>query len=121
MKVYLNKQYKCVKVEDNTFVANDSSNYIRYYFVTNANGDVIDKMDDTSVIYRNTEPSYVTVAFRRADGDVIQHLMASPKTDATGKSFFEYEITNTDGVLYKKVRWKFPHNLSKRPYRKRAV
>ena len=102
MKVYLNKQYKCVKVEDNTFVANDSSNYIRYYFVTNANGDVIDKMDDTSVIYRNTEPSYVTVAFRRADGDVIQHLMASPKTDATGKSFFEYEITNTDGVLYKK-------------------
>lgn len=102
MKVYLNKNYKCVKVEDNTFVANDSSNYIRYYFVTNANGDVIDKMDDTSVIYRNTEPSYVTVAFRRADGDVIQHLMASPKTDATGKSFFEYEITNTDGVLYKK-------------------
>ena len=102
MKVYLNKQYKCVKVEDNTFVANDSSNYIRYYFVTNANGDVIDKMDDTSVIYRNTEPSYVTVAFRRADGDVIQHLMASPKTDATGNSFFEYEITNTDGVLYKK-------------------
>lgn len=102
MKVYLNKEYKCVKVEDNTFVANDSSNYIRYYFVTNANGDVIDKMDDTSVIYRNTEPSYVTVAFRRADGDVIQHLMASPKTDATGRSFFEYEITNTDGVLYKK-------------------
>ena len=102
MKVYLNKEYKCVKVEDNTFVANDSSNYIRYYFVTNANGDVIDKMDDTSVIYRNTEPSYVTVAFRRADGDVIQHLMASPKTDITGKSFFEYEITNTDGVLYKK-------------------
>ena len=102
MKVYLNKQYKCVKVEDNTFVANDSSNYIRYYFVTNANGDVIDKMDDTSVIYRNTEPSYVTVAFRRADGDVIQHLMASPKTDVTGNSFFEYEITNTDGVLYKK-------------------
>lgn len=102
MKVYLNKQYKCVKVEDNTFVANDSSNYIRYYFVTNANGDVIDKMDDTSVIYRNTEPSYVTVAFRRADGNVIQHLMASPKTDATGKSFFEYEITDTDGVLYKK-------------------
>ena len=102
MKVYLNKQYKCVKVEDNTFVANDSSNYIRYYFVTNANGDVIDKMDDTSVIYRNTEPSYVTVAFRRADGDVIQHLMASPKTDATGNSFFEYEITDTDGVLYKK-------------------
>lgn len=102
MKVYLNKEYKCVKVEDNTFVANDSSNYIRYYFVTNANGDVIDKIDDTSVIYRNTEPSYVTVAFRRADGDVIQHLMASPKTDATGKSFFEYEITNTDGVLYKK-------------------
>ena len=102
MKVYLNKEYKCVKVEDNTFVANDSSNYTRYYFVTNANGDVIDKMDDTSVIYRNTEPSYVTVAFRRADGDVIQHLMASPKTDATGKSFFEYEITNTDGVLYKK-------------------
>lgn len=102
MKVYLNKEYKCVKVEDNTFVANDSSNYIRYYFVTNTNGDVIDKMDDTSVIYRNTEPSYVTVAFRRADGDVIQHLMASPKTDATGKSFFEYEITNTDGVLYKK-------------------
>lgn len=102
MKVYLNKEYKCVKVEDNTFVANDSSNYIRYYFVTNANGDVIDKMDDTSVIYRNTEPSYVTVAFRRADGDVIQHLMASPKTDVTGKSFFEYEITNTDGVLYKK-------------------
>lgn len=102
MKVYLNKEYKCVKVEDNTFVANDSSNYIRYYFVTNANGDVIDKMDDTSVIYRNTEPSYVTVAFRRADGDVIQHLMASPKTDTTGKSFFEYEITNTDGVLYKK-------------------
>lgn len=102
MKVYLNKEYKCVKVEDNTFVANDSSNYIRYYFVTNANGDVIDKMDDNSVIYRNTEPSYVTVAFRRADGDVIQHLMASPKTDATGKSFFEYEITNTDGVLYKK-------------------
>lgn len=102
MKVYLNKEYKCVKVEDNTFVANDSSNYIRYYFVTNANGDVIDKMDDTSVIYRNTEPSYVTVAFRRADGNVIQHLMASPKTDVTGKSFFEYEITNTDGVLYKK-------------------
>lgn len=102
MKVYLNKEYKCVKVEDNTFVANDSSNYIRYYFVTNANGDVIDKMDDNSVIYRNTEPSYVTVAFRRADGDVIQHLMASPKTDATGKSFFEYEITDTDGVLYKK-------------------
>lgn len=102
MKVYLNKEYKCVKVEDNTFVANDSSNYIRYYFVTNANGDVIDKMNDTSVIYRNTEPSYVTVAFRRADGDVIQHLMASPKTDTTGKSFFEYEITNTDGVLYKK-------------------
>lgn len=102
MKVYLNKEYKCVKVEDNTFVANDSSNYIRYYFVTNANGDVIDKMDDTSVIYRNTEPSYVTVAFRRSDGAVIQHLMASPKTDATGKSFFEYEITNTDGVLYKK-------------------
>lgn len=102
MKVYLNKQYKCVKVEDNTFVANDSSNYIRYYFVTNANGDVIDKMDDTIVIYRNTEPSYVTVAFRRADGDVIQHLMASPKTDVTGNSFFEYEITNTDGVLYKK-------------------
>lgn len=102
MKVYLNKEYKCVKVEDNTFVANDSSNYIRYYFVTNANGDVIDKMDDTSVIYRNTEPSYVTVAFRRADGDVIQHLMASPKTDAAGESFFEYEITNTDGVLYKK-------------------
>ena len=102
MKVYLNKEYKCVKVEDNTFVANDSSNYIRYYFVTNANGDVIDKMDDTSVIYRNTEPSYVTVAFRRTDGNVIQHLMASPKTDATGKSFFEYEITNTDGVLYKK-------------------
>lgn len=102
MKVYLNKEYKCVKVEDNTFVANDSSNYIRYYFVTNANGDVIDKMDDTSVIYRNTEPSYVTVAFRRADGDVIQHLMASPKTDVTGNSFFEYEITDTDGVLYKK-------------------
>lgn len=102
MKVYLNKEYKCVKVEDNTFVANDSSNYIRYYFVTNANGDVIDKMDDTSVIYRNTEPSYVTVAFRRADGNVIQHLMASPKTDATGNSFFEYEITDTDGVLYKK-------------------
>lgn len=102
MKVYLNKQYKCVKVEDNTFVANDSSNYIRYYFVTNANGDVIDKMDDTSVIYRNTEPSYVTVAFRRADGNVIQHLMASPKTDVTGNSFFEYEITDTDGILYKK-------------------
>lgn len=103
MKVYLNKEYKCVKVEDNTFVANDNSNYIRYYFVTNANSDVIDKMDDTSVIYRNTEPSYVTVAFRRADGDVIQHLMASLKTDnTTGESFFEYEITNTDGVLYKK-------------------
>lgn len=102
MKVYLNKEYKCVKVEDNTFVANDSSNFIRYYFVTNANGDVIDKMDDTSVIYRNTEPSYVTVAFRRADGNVIQHLMASPKTDTTGNSFFEYEITDTDGVLYKK-------------------
>ena len=102
MKVYLNKEYKCVKVEDNTFVANDSSNFIRYYFVTNANGDVIDKMDDTSVIYRNTEPSYVTVAFRRADGNVIQHLMASPKTDVTGNSFFEYEITDTDGVLYKK-------------------
>ena len=102
MKIYLNEQYKCVKVEDNTFVANSTSNFVRYYFVTNANGDVIDKMDDTSVIYRNTEPSYVTVAFRRADGDVIQHLMASPKTDTTGKSFFEYEITNTDGVLYKK-------------------
>ena len=102
MKVYLNKEYKCVKVEDNTFVANDSSNYIRYYFVTNANGDVIDKMDDTSVIYKNTEPSYVTVAFRRADGDVIQHLMASPTTDSSGVSYFEYIITDTDGVLYKK-------------------
>lgn len=102
MKVYLNKEYKCVKVEDNTFVANDSSNYIRYYFVTNANGDVIDKMDDTSVIYKNTEPSYVTVAFRRADGDVIQHLMASPTTDTSGVSYFEYIITDTDGVLYKK-------------------
>ena len=102
MKVYLNKEYKCVKVENNTFVANDSSNYIRYYFVTNANGDVIDKMDDTSVIYKNTEPSYVTVAFRRADGDVIQHLMASPTTDSSGVSYFEYIITDTDGVLYKK-------------------
>lgn len=102
MKVYLNKEYKCVKLEDNTFVANDSSNYIRYYFVTNANGDVIDKMDDTSVIYKNTEPSYVTVAFRRADGDVIQHLMASPTTDSSGVSYFEYIITDTDGVLYKK-------------------
>lgn len=102
MKVYLNKEYKCVKVEDNTFVANDSSNYIRYYFVTNANGVVIDKMDDTSVIYKNTEPSYVTVAFRRADGDVIQHLMASPTTDSSGVSYFEYIITDTDGVLYKK-------------------
>ena len=102
MKVYLNKEYKCVKVEDNTFVANDSSNYIRYYFVTNANGDVIDKMDDTSVIYKNTEPSYVTAAFRRADGDVIQHLMASPTTDSSGVSYFEYIITDTDGVLYKK-------------------
>ena len=44
MKIYLNAQYKCVKVEDNTFVANSTSNFVRYYFVQNADGTLADEI-----------------------------------------------------------------------------
>ena len=101
MKIYLNEQYKCVKVEDNTFVANSTSNFVRYYFVRNADGTVVDEITAQTEVYLNQEPSYVTLGFRRADGNTIQHLMATPKTEGT-EAFWEYVITETDGVLYKK-------------------
>ena len=42
MKIYLNEQYKCVKVEDNTFVANSTSNFVRYYFVIETEQHLLD-------------------------------------------------------------------------------
>ena len=81
MKIYLNEQYKCVKVADNTFVANSTSNFVRYYFVRNADGTVVDEITAQTEVYLNQEPSYVTLGFRRADGNTIQHLMATPKVE----------------------------------------
>ena len=101
MKIYLNEQYKCVKVEDNTFVANSTSNFVRYYFVRNADGTVVDEITTQTEVYLNQEPSYVTLGFRRADGNTIQHLMATPKVE-NDEPFWEYIITDADGVLYKK-------------------
>lgn len=101
MKIYLNAQYKCVKVEDNTFVANSTSNFVRYYFVRNADGTVVDEITAQTEVYSNQEPSYVTLGFRRADGNTIQHLMATPKVE-NDEPFWEYIITDADGVLYKK-------------------
>lgn len=101
MKIYLNEQYKCVKVEDNTFVANSTSNFVRYYFVRNADGTVVDEITAQTEVYLNQEPSYVTLGFRRADGNTIQHLMATPKVE-NDEPFWEYIITDADGVLYKK-------------------
>ena len=101
MKIYLNAQYKCVKVEDNTFVANSTSNFIRYYFVQNADGTLTDEITESTEVYLNQEPSYVTLGFRRADGNTIQHLMATPKVE-NDEPFWEYIITDADGVLYKK-------------------
>lgn len=101
MKIYLNAQYKCVKVEDNTFVANSTSNFIRYYFVQNADGTLTDEITESTKVYLNQEPSYVTLGFRRADGNTIQHLMATPKVE-NNEPFWEYIITDADGVLYKK-------------------
>ena len=101
MKIYLNEQYKCVKVEDNTFVANSTSNFVRYYFVRNADGTVVDEITAQTEVYSNQEPSYVTLGFRRADGNTIQHLMATPKVE-NDEPFWEYIITDADGVLYKK-------------------
>lgn len=101
MKIYLNAQYKCVKVEDNTFVANSTSNFIRYYFVQNADGTLADEITENTEVYLNQEPSYVTLGFRRADGNTIQHLMATPKVE-NNEPFWEYIITDADGVLYKK-------------------
>lgn len=101
MKIYLNAQYKCVKVEDNTFVANSTSNFIRYYFVQNADGTLADEITESTEVYLNQEPSYVTLGFRRADGNTIQHLMATPKVE-NNEPFWEYIITDADGVLYKK-------------------
>lgn len=101
MKIYLNAQYKCVKVEDNTFVANSTSNFVRYYFVQNADGTLADEITENTEVYLNQEPSYVTLGFRRADGNTIQHLMATPKVE-NNEPFWEYIITDADGVLYKK-------------------
>lgn len=101
MKIYLNAQYKCVKVEDNTFVANSTSNFIRYYFVQNSDGTLADEITENTEVYLNQEPSYVTLGFRRADGNTIQHLMATPKVE-NNEPFWEYIITDADGVLYKK-------------------
>lgn len=101
MKIYLNEQYKCVKVADNTFVANSTSNFVRYYFVRNADGTVVDEITAQTEVYLNQEPSYVTLGFRRADGNTIQHLMATPKVE-NNEPFWEYIITDADGVLYKK-------------------
>lgn len=101
MKIYLNAQYKCVKVEDNTFVANSTSNFVRYYFVHNADGTIADEITENTEVYLNQEPSYVTLGFRRADGNTIQHLMATPKVE-NNEPFWEYIITDADGVLYKK-------------------
>lgn len=101
MKIYLNEQYKCVKVADNTFVANSTSNFVRYYFVRNADGTVVDEITAQTEVYSNQEPSYVTLGFRRADGNTIQHLMATPKVE-NDEPFWEYIITDADGVLYKK-------------------
>lgn len=101
MKIYLNAQYKCVKVEDNTFVANSTSNFIRYYFVRNADGTVVDEITAQTEVYSNQEPSYVTLGFRRADGNTIQHLMATPKVE-NNEPFWEYIISDADGILYKK-------------------
>lgn len=101
MKIYLNAQYKCVKVEDNTFVANSTSNFVRYYFVQNADGTLADEITESTEVYLNQEPSYVTLGFRRADGNTIQHLMATPKVE-NDEPFWEYIITDADGVLYKK-------------------
>lgn len=101
MKIYLNEQYKCVKVADNTFVANSTSNFVRYYFVRNADGTVVDEITAQTEVYSNQEPSYVTLGFRRADGNTIQHLMATPKVE-NNEPFWEYIITDADGVLYKK-------------------
>lgn len=101
MKIYLNAQYKCVKVEDNTFVANSTSNFIRYYFVQNADGTLADEITENTEVYLNQEPSYVTLGFRRADGNTIQHLMATPKVE-NNEPFWEYIISDADGVLYKK-------------------
>lgn len=101
MKIYLNAQYKCVKVEDNTFVANSTSNFIRYYFVQNADGTLADEITESTEVYLNQEPSYVTLGFRRADGNTIQHLMATPKVE-NDEPFWEYIISDADGILYKK-------------------
>lgn len=101
MKIYLNAQYKCVKVEDNTFVANSTSNFIRYYFVQNADGTLADEITESTEVYLNQEPSYVTLGFRRADGNTIQHLMATPKVE-NNEPFWEYIISDADGILYKK-------------------
>lgn len=101
MKIYLNAQYKCVKVEDNTFVANSTSNFIRYYFVQNADGTLADEITENTEVYLNQEPSYVTLGFRRADGNTIQHLMATPKVE-NNEPFWEYIISDADGILYKK-------------------
>ena len=101
MKIYLNEQYKCVQVADNTFVANSTSNFVRYYFVRNADGTVVDEITAQTEVYSNQEPSYVTLGFRRADGNTIQHLMATPKVE-NDEPFWEYIITDADGVLYKK-------------------
>lgn len=101
MKIYLNAQYKCVKVEDNTFVANSTSNFIRYYFVQNSDGTLADEITENTEVYLNQEPSYVTLGFRRADGNTIQHLMATPKVE-NDEPFWEYIISNADGILYKK-------------------
>ena len=101
MKIYLNAQYKCVKVEDNTFVANSTSNFVRYYFVHNPDGTLADEITENTEVYLNQEPSYVTLGFRRADGNTIQHLMATPKVE-NNEPFWEYIITDADGVLYKK-------------------
>lgn len=101
MKIYLNAQYKCVKVEDNTFVANSTSNFIRYYFVQNADGTLTDEITESTEVYLNQEPSYVTLGFRRADGNTIQHLMATPKVE-NNEPFWEYIISDADGILYKK-------------------
>lgn len=89
MKIYLNSAYSIVKIEDSKFVANSAgfNNSIQYFFV-NDNGEV----------YQNTEPSYVGLAFRKADGNKIFERRATIANVTEGYCW-QYTTAENDGVL----------------------
>lgn len=89
MKVYIDSNGNIVKVLDNVFKANSTTqdNYMIYYFV-----------NSSGVVTLNTDVSYCQLAFRRADGHIISHVNA-PLTSTTEGYGYKYECTEYDGIL----------------------